>query len=94
MRVFPLDMRKVTLYNVVMQNKQTSRREDVGASMDELSKAAKELDVIQHEAWQADLDLRKQAETDLALARIIADADAQYEATYGEPWRNPLADQS
>ena len=60
--------------------------------MDKLEKAARELDAIQHEAWLADLDLRKQAEDDPALAKIIADADAQYEAEYGEPWRNPLAE--
>ena len=58
----------------------------------ELIRAAEELAAIQREMWEADIELRKAAENDPALAAIIAEADAQYERTYGVAWRNPLTD--
>jgi hypothetical protein len=48
------------------------------------------LDAIERAVWEADLDLRRQAEEDPALAEIVAAADDEYARKYGKPWRNPL----
>lgn len=44
----------------------------------------------QREMWLGDIEMRERAKTDPEYAKLMADADAEYERRYGKPWLNPL----